>query len=266
MYTFTSKIRKWISSCALLPEVELKVRLHAKIASILFKYSLPSESHNQLIGDIESLALRANLMRLLREIKAMCREKIKTFMRSKVIAALQAMKPNESFQIVDTARNALLEVILVFTNRYLTPGSPCWGLFSVDRMLWGFEVVLINKFTKRLKEHYQWLDTVFASKNPPFEIGPELSDLTFEGFEYLFLSKSEERKSQVMEEMNKQTQGRIPRTLMYKYERDIFFGFQDEAERVLKERFLPSMWETMKGQMGLILTGDKKVLSHVVVR
>jgi hypothetical protein len=127
-------------------------------------------------------------------------------------------------------------------------------------MVWAFEVNLVGKYRRKIPGHFQWLEDLFQQRKGRMEIEKDLyEDLTFEGFEYVFLTKSEERKRAILEEMNQLTYGTIPRTVMYQYELEVFFSFHDESDKLMSEVFLPRIVTTMRDQMQAIRAGIRPV-------
>lgn len=132
--------------------------------------------------------------------------------------------------------------------------------------MWSFEVSLIAKYRKKISEHFTWLDELFQQKKGELHVSKELyADLTFEGFEYMFLAKSEEKKRDLLEEMNQLTYGTIPRTVMYQYELDVYLSFCNESDKLMLRVFLPRIRIILHRQLREIRSGSRPVTIYLVI-
>lgn len=258
---FDEKVREWIASRSKpIPETTLLEAFTSKLAEIREKYPISDEDFETICPALESRARRANWFLVLRDLLSASKSIIRSATSSKAISSLETATPDSTFQSVNIVRNSLLEATLSIANRYLPPDSQTWTLFNVDRMIWAFEVSLVGKYRRKIKGHFQWLEDLFQQRKGTMEIEKDLyEDLTFEGFEYVFLVKCEERKREISQEMNLLTYGTIPRTVMYQYELEVFFSFQAESEKLMNSVFFPRIMTTMRGQMQAIRTGSSPV-------
>jgi len=258
---FDAKVRKWIASRSKpVPEVALLEAFTSKLAEIRGKYPISDEDFETVSPALESRARRANWFLILHDLLSASKSIIRSATSSKAISSLETATPDSTFQSVNLVRTSFLEATLSITNKYLPPDSPTWALFNVDRVIWAFEVNLVGKYRKKIKGHFQWLEDLFLQRKGTMEVEKDLyEDLTFEGFEYVFLAKSEERKREILEEMNRLTYGTIPRTVSYQYELEVFFSFQDESEKLMNSVFLPRIIATMRTQMQEIRAGSRPV-------